>query len=267
MKGCLQNKRMTADVWHGVLALLLLASAASLAAPLPPGVSEVDSGLYFAQLSASFAEWNATFEDGGADYGPVHLWVRCIGMELRGLVFVESVNEKHPLLVSAGMHGNYSLDRFVLLVNGLPVRTEIANVGEFLISTRTIAHLPVITIGVTGWRHYVEYPMRLCTPPVSLPPAQRRVMSVYTWDNPSTSVKDTAAFVNTLAKGLEQHSRYHRCMLNITRYEVLVQENYLPLLLQNKYIANQYARCQHATPCGSRARARTGCAAASMRSW
>jgi len=194
-----------------------------------------------AQLYASFEEWNATFADFGADYGPVHLWVRCVGLELRGLVFVESVNEKHPLLVSAGMHGNFSLERFVILINGLPVRTEIANVGEFLISTRTIAHLPVITIGVTGWRHYAEFPMRHCTPPAPLPAAQRRIMSVYTWDNPSTSVTDTAAFVNVLAKGLEQHSRYHKCALNITRYEVLVQENYLPLLLQNKYIANQCA--------------------------
>ena len=37
--------------------------------------------------------------------------------------------------------------------------------------------------------------------------------------------------------GLARHMVYHRCALNVTRYEVVVQEDHVA-----QYLANRYAR-------------------------
>ena len=224
-------------------ALALCARGARGSAPLPDGAEELDAGLFHGQLVASFAEWNATFGGSGPGYGLVHLWARCVGEELRGVLFAEDVNQAHPLLESAYMNASmYGGDKLVVLINGLPIFTEFANVARFAISTRTLAHLPVLTLGVRGWGHYLEFPMRLCSPPPAPLPAPAHVMSVFTWDNPAASAGEASRFVHTLARGLEQHSRYHRCVLNISWYEVTVQEDQLGALLGQRYVAEQVRR-------------------------
>jgi hypothetical protein len=231
-------------------------SAPSSTAALPHGTREVDGALYYASLTPSPEEWAATFGADDASYGPVHFWLRCVGRDVRAFFFLEHAAAPPSTVSAAHAPSLVELGKFVLQVDGYIVRTEMSNVGEFFYT------LPpdrgptdaagVLKLTVPGWRHYLDFPLRTCeAAPEPLPspaPPAKRVMNIYTWDEErldspldreaaAASLAATRARMDTFAHGLATHMAYHTCALSIARYEVVVQEEVVPMLLAHAPLA------------------------------
>jgi hypothetical protein len=55
-------------------------------------IKAIDSGLHYGVLIPSKVEWMRTFGD-DKYYGPMHLWIRCIGTTLRSYFYIETMGE------------------------------------------------------------------------------------------------------------------------------------------------------------------------------
>ena len=72
---------------------------------MAPTISSVDAGLFYGSLLGSKADWQSAFpEDNFADYGPIHIWIRRIDLDMRAFFFVENVEE--------GIFRQVSINRF-----------------------------------------------------------------------------------------------------------------------------------------------------------
>jgi hypothetical protein len=248
-----------------LLALLLPhtqpSAAAAAAAPSPPssagalpaGTREVDAALFYAALTPSPAEWAATFGADDPAYGPVHFWLRCVARDVRAFFFLENASAPPANVSAAHAAALVELGKFTLQLDGYTVRTEMSDVGEFYFALPPDqAPSGVVKITVPGWRHYIDFPLRTCEPPPpplpTPPPPAKRIMNIYTWDeerldSPLDHAAEAAAAevtrvrMETFAAGLVTHMRYHMCALRIERYEVVVQEEIVPILLSNAALA------------------------------
>lgn len=194
--------------------------------------SRVEDKLVYVVLTPTLEESAATFSDGKA-YGPMHIWMRCIGSTIKGYFYLEVLSDGDQLVHPPERYKIVSAVRF--FANGEPVHTLESTVagGEFTVdlskfgSTTTSA----VEISFSSWRHFAKFPTSECAPP---PPdtdtnAPQLVMNLVTLDRSFSqhyTPPDVAAISN--------HVRFHSCALNISRFEIVSQYQDVGLFLQDE---------------------------------
>jgi hypothetical protein len=94
----------------------------------------------------------------------------------------------------------------------------------------------VVQITVADWKHFASFPLSQCIPGngnlkqyVSKPP--NYVMSVYLMED--SSLQLDPAVQSHLAHSVSNHMNYHKCVLNISSYEIVLERHQVVHLMNN----------------------------------
>ena len=188
-------------------------------------VSNVDSGLFYSSLSPSRLEWKQTFPGKEDEYGPLHLWAKCIRNEVRTFFFIEKLSEG-LITVSARESRVMVHSLITFLVDGERMSVALnGGGGEFKVKISRRDRAGCLHIGVDNWLHFACMPMTQCVDSVHATSARSIVMNLFTWDEKWTAA--TAHSFEPSILAVEKHFLYHRCAFNISKYEVVIQEDAL----------------------------------------
>ncbi len=199
-----------------------------------PYTIPIDDGLHYSSIVAFGDEWNTTFwDERGSEPtpGPMYFWFRCLDHTLRGYFFIEG-RAKKLLHNKEAFFATFRLfkARGKILVNGANVdfRAWLGG-GEFIVDVGE----EDVRIEVKGWKHYTIFPISQCKK--SKPPSKEMkvIMNIHTrtFDRPYEMNED-------VVKGVANHFAYHRCLLKIDQYELVVQPEQVPIYMKNAYIAS-----------------------------
>lgn len=200
----------------------------------------VDDGLHYSLLLPSEEEFRATFGPEGA-YGPVHLWMRCLGSVVRAFFHLEVLSDGNTT-PHGDSHEKLYVQRLVFAVNGVPVNNTVVTGigGEFTLDLDQLGDIGELEITVAHWKRYAKFAAAWCEPQELLSrkePNPGLIMHVYTLDGSSHSPGLDSGDVGAIAR----HLLYHTCMLNLLRYEIVVQRDYIPLMLQHPVVSHGVA--------------------------
>lgn len=110
--------------------------------------------------------------------------------------------------------------------------------GEFYISipksiNNNLTYNDYITITIKGFTKYIKIPLSICKSIESIDKSEnpQYIMSLWTYD--FSSLSDLKSTIEGLAK----HYYFHKCMLNIEKYEILVRRSYIQYYMENLIIS------------------------------
>jgi hypothetical protein len=199
-------------------------------------IKAIDSGLHYGVLIPSKVEWMRTFGD-DKYYGPMHLWIRCIGTTLRSYFYIETMGEGDYLSTPEERVKMFT-NNITLLADGVPITSVITDAGgEFYLElTNDFTHTGEISISVLGWLHYARFPINECSRELindDITAPIQYIINTYTKDQGSGLSTNVPAMVHAIAN----HLLFHKCSLNISHYEVAVAREHIPYFLNNSQLA------------------------------
>lgn len=198
---------------------------------------EVDRTLHYTSIVPSLEEWNATFQSFDK-FGPVHVWLRCVGNQVRGYAF-------HEALLSLNYHlaAEHTGKIVNMRINNVPVAFMQNKAGfEFYWDVPSALHNTTIVLTVNGWLHSSILHLTHCEAPVAPNKEIDLVMSVYTWDEVHYGASRNIPLLQGVVNSIARHANYHICTLNITYYEIEIHEDQLAYYLSNSYIDEQHTK-------------------------
>ena len=196
----------------------------------------LDSTLFYGSMTPAMEEWYSVFPDN--DIGIFHTWMRCNSNgTLRGYFYIESLRKVTPKSWAGADATDTSGDNFILTVGGTKTKMDhIISGGRFYhqLSNAIYYGNPTnnaksVLIEVKNWTTYIDFPLRLCA---SQPKKksiinnnhnhdrEERVMHIYTFETDGGDGGSPA----TISSAIVRHAAYHRCLLNLTRYEIVANE-------------------------------------------
>lgn len=219
---------------HVLFLVCLFSEANAVTVPTGyPGFNVLGGGhVHYTLFAPTKQEWKDTF---GAETvsGIAHVWIRCLGETLRGLIVMEDTDlafVDRPLISALESHENKTtlLARFPRLhLDGAPPVGDDAAwfvadfVGAFFegsLPSSAIAR-GVVHVSLHGWVAQAEMPLRHCgLTPLPVQTARARVVSVCVPDGNELGVR-------FLAKIVLRHAAHARYALNATTYELIVDES------------------------------------------
>lgn len=210
-------------------------------------LKSVSAGLYYSVITPSLIEWRYTLKDkNNSDelYGQLHVWMRCVGSHLRGYFFLETLSDDLRDL-SSNERVSLLSSKLLLYANNQLINSSIFTVGggEFylntdkvMMSSNYLRESLVVQITVADWKHFASFPLSQCIPGngnlkqyVSKPP--KYVMSVYLMED--SSLQLDPAVQSHLAHSVSNHMNYHKCVLNISSYEIVLERHQVVHLMNN----------------------------------
>ena len=197
-----------------------------------PYVIPVDDGLYHATIQAYGPEWNATFPNDEIPSSPVYFWFRCLNQEVRVFFTISSMRKKPVYNQPEGgelkFGGEKTMRHLKLLVDEKPQAYRAWFGGaDFTVDVSKKPLNSFMTVSVEGWSQITAFPISQCRPNVVEVRDTNLVMHVHTFDQYNKPQN------SRLLRGLAKHLVYHRCALNLTKYEVVIQDDHLKQYLKN----------------------------------
>ena len=207
-------------------------------------VRKIDENLEYSILIPSKKEWLAlNFDE--FHYGPLHLWMRCVGSVIRGYFHFESAAEDCNVnFASVSDKEKFLRNNLTFLANDVPFKATIVGPGgEFYLALKHTDNkiadsTDEIHIAVKGWKHYSKFPIRLCSKPPEVQTLRSSqspeyIMSISTIEQSSVLPKQ----IPKMVMAIENHLLFHKCALNISSYEIPVNLNHLPYFMANSMIS------------------------------
>eukprot|EP01038_Epipyxis_sp_PR26KG_P010472 gene10472-14072_t len=188
-------------------------------------------------------------------YGPIHMWIKCIDYNVRVYYFMENLMRGIEHLSTE----NFSILKGILSfkVNGEDViRHKITSGGgdfrKDLNKMNNFHKMNVLQITINDWIHYGIFPISECKQSYNhsyfknnrhkltnsstninndlgyhdnnnIKNKVSYIISAYTWDEyDETSTHASLDKLEMKAKAFARHAYYHICLLNITRYEAII---------------------------------------------
>ena len=231
--------------YHSFFACIWLLGFQRAWADSPP-IKYHDDAMFYSVITPSPFEFNASFPGQSEAFGVLHVWLRCVNLELRSFFFFESLSFLRGPAIGArggGFKSDWAASQaveftsaFAMIVNGsvAPIRVDPGGGGTYTVRlAHDIADQTVI-VGVSNWSSYVRFPLSRCRN-VSIPEGQSRgrVISVFLNEEESVSASGLA----DVAEALVKHARYHTCVLKSPLYEIVAQEDSAPYLLGHRHFA------------------------------
>ena len=204
-----------------------------------PNYRYIDDDLEYSVLIPSREEWASIFND--QHYGPLHLWMRCVGNVIRAYFVIETLSDgPHLDLSQTAERERMYAHNLTLLANGVPIKKVITGGGgEFFLTVNStnrnfLTSTDEVHISVEGWKHFAKFPIWRCSLPKdkSTGPAEY-IMSTYTNDESST-ISNT---IPKMVTAIERHLLFHKCALNISSYEIPVELDHIPYFMANDLLA------------------------------
>ena len=205
--------------------------------PVLAQIRTLDSNLLYGSFKPSLYEWNKTFLN-ETGYGDVHVWLKCslngsTGL-FRGYFYIEPTQKWETSW--AGQEAVIGTNNFSILLNGTaPSNADHNNWGGVFYHQVAAVRSGVVAVEVDDWRSYFEFPMSHCSSETRTKARNERTMNVFTWDTDGTTDKP---MLEALAASIVRHASFHRCLLNISRYEVVASEFVIELLKENPRFDN-----------------------------
>ena len=103
--------------------------------------------------------------------------------------------------------------------------------GDFYVDVSDKLPNSELIISVDGWVKYTAFPISECTSSTPQPAEPEYLMHVHTYDHPK-SIKLNKLYPS----GIAHHLIYHRCALNVTKYELIIQPEHLSRYLRNPHL-------------------------------
>jgi len=218
----------------------------------------VDDDLEYATIIPSRLEWARTFNDSKIKYYSVfHIWIRCVNNGVRGYWFAEDVDNK-ALGLSANQDGLESLlvkrpwnkhpvyapgnfNYFPMFANGYLISENYFGPGGGNFFFKLNDKSRFLKLSIDNWLHYASFDMKKCeirTRSKSIlhgihrPGNFQYVMHVFTWQEAIQSTDQ----INDIVTAITRHVRYHKCVMGIVFYEVVIQDAFIDIYLNNSHI-------------------------------
>ncbi len=201
-------------------------------------MTEIDHGLQYSTIVPTLEEWNKSHAGLFAkQYGPLHLWTKCVDGTFRGYLFHEALS---------GLNYNVAADQSVrhlkIAIDGKNVDAIVTRAGvEFYWHIHnSFSTNSTLLLTINDWIHGALLFSKHCqlsnTQQHNLKP--NLVMNVYTWDEIHSQPVDSQLLHN-LVNAIARHASYSQCVLNLTTYEVIIHEKQMHYFLNNQYILEQ----------------------------
>lgn len=208
---------------------------------------DIDDGLYYVELEFSDKEWVALFNDNGINFGKLQLWSKC---NIKGIIrsYYSFDSNPHKVKFVDHTHSETIDKKLQLYHDNVRINTTYTRAGgEFFINTSSSLKTSIddfLTISIKGIKENIKIPHSICY--------EKRdqsiggyIMSLRTYDrgiNNNTilhvSSNETEHCINSSIAGLANNFDHNFCLLSISKYDVLLQESYISIFMQNPVISN-----------------------------
>ena len=122
--------------------------------------------------------------------------------------------------------------RLKLFADGNPVSYGVGHGGgDFFVNVSSKPPHSEVVFSVGGWTRFTSFPLSLCVQSRPQPAEPVYMIHAHTYDHPP-SVQQSPL----LPSGVAHHLIYHRCALNVTKYEVVIQPEDLHFYLKNPHL-------------------------------
>jgi len=213
-------------------------------------IIDVDHELFYADIVPTWSEWIGVFNDNGKYFGKFQLWSKCSATgTIRSYFYVDSlpylfqyVNSDHASIINENLIIYNDIGR----INTSYTRAG----GEFFMNISTFVsgtsdYNDFISVSIEGFKTYIKIPFSICTDYFqtikrNISTERGNIMSIWTYDVLDNDIQS----LNSSVIGFQKHFEYHFCLLNIAKYEVLVQGKYIKYYMQNPVIYNAVIKKQ-----------------------
>jgi len=227
---------------------------------------DVDDDLFYADMVSSITEWTNTFNDNGNNFGKFQMWCKCNSLgKIRSYYYFDSspnlhqfVNQDHALTIDKSLE-IYSDNKRINTSYTRAGGEFYMDISSFIGKTSSIYDF--ISISVKGFTKYIKIPYEICydyfnhhkssmsdlsmtgfvnhhKSVITDESLTGYIMSLWTYDRKIWPDNESGPQIENAILGLAKHFEHHFCLLNITRYEVLVQGSYVKHYLRNAIIVN-----------------------------
>ena len=201
-------------------------------------VVDIDNGIQYGYILPYIDEWDSFWKpkNGTFELSPFQFWFKCIENEVRGYFFLEDLRvQNHAKEATIFDHGHLGT-KVKLTADGIPIKLfRIWHGGGdffFDIPPNTPSD-HVIDIEMKGFRHYTRFKVANCAKKKPRTEETKYIMHIHLRDFSKPS-----EFRPAIIDGVANHMAYHRCALNLHKYEVVIQREHLNVYLQNEKIAH-----------------------------
>lgn len=200
-------------------------------------VTDIDHNIQYGLILPYAEEWNAFFSNSTThELSPFQFWFKCIGNNVRGYLFIEKLGKvthgKEAVMVDRA----HLLKYFKILADGQPIKLFRVwhGGGDFFFDLpEGTPSNHKVDIQVVGFRHYTRFRVSNCVKKPAVSAETKYLMHIHLRDY---SVKHE--YQKSIIDGIAYHMAYHRCALNLDKYEVVIQEEHLQQYLANSRIAH-----------------------------
>ena len=202
-----------------------------------------DSRLQYFRFDPSRAEWKNSFPHAADEtYGPVHLWLRCLGDKIRGIFYIESLSDyDQPIDDTAGYLKKYWDDSpgLTLYFNDEKVKFETSKLPWQSSHTSTSSFYysfqrtdeEFLNIRINNWRRFHKIDKnQLCK---SAAPSKEIKNQLFLSVN-FADKQNKQGFYHSI----KNHLIYHATNFQIDRYLIVVREYEIRYIQQDPFLMN-----------------------------
>ena len=209
-----------------------------------PALIPIDGGVQYSLILPFADEWKNLIDDENHPIpSPFHMWFKCIDNQVRGYFMVEDMRQ-----LSHGKEANtptaFILDRHLFMyANGRPINIRIwlggADFNFYIVDTEKGS---LIQISIKGFKHYTYFDSNSCTEKKSTSYAIRSNTDIdkretkYVMHIHLRQYYNTSHNIGKVIRGIANHAYYHRCALQLDRYEFVIHKEQAHLFLENSAI-------------------------------
>jgi len=205
-------------------------------ASVPPDqIQDIDLHVHYGSILPFHDEWkNFKFPDEHFHPSQIQFWFRCIGREVRAYFMIEDMRR-----LSHGKEADMPInphiqDRIKIFADNKPVsyRNWFAGGDMFFTIPEDTPRDHYVDITIAGMKHFTRFPVSKCTPEV-VPTADTK----YTMHIHLREYLNSTNINRRALEGVAKHLAYHRCLVSLDSYEIVVQRDQVPIYMQNHHIA------------------------------
>lgn len=201
----------------------------------PDQIKDIDENVHYGSIQTFADEWKSIgFPEEHNVPSTVQFWFRCIGNDVRGYFMIEDLRKlSHNKEADMPLFPHVE-NKVKIFADNNPVKYRAWFAGGDL-SFSFPEGTPRdhnIDISIGGVKHFTRFPVSKCTAPVAESAETKFIMHIHLREYVNATNINRKAI-----EGVVKHMTYHRCLVGLHSYEVVLQREQVPIYLQNHHFA------------------------------